>query len=295
MTTVYIDVLFFVNLIVNMMLYASACLLRRKKLIWWRILCAAAIGAVYSCAVFFSDISPILYNAAAVLLYLLCAWLVMGYVTALDYVKNAASTLLSACVFAGVFYLIYRYADVGSVVVFNNNVLYIDIPVFALLCVSGVCFGIMALVSRAFVHVIGAGTEYEVTVTFLDRQITILAKVDTGNTMVDTVTGAPVMLAGHKQLKKLLPEHMNDFMTCGDVSSIEPCYQNRLRLVMCKTATGEGVLSAFRPDSISLQYNGKKIVIHNILIAVSKTDLGDIGLLLSPLIFKEAEGCEKLD
>ncbi len=295
MTTVYIDVLFFVNLIVNMMLYASACLIRRKKMVWWRILCAAAVGGVYSCAIFFSGMSSVVYNAAAIILYLLCAWLVMGFGNLRDYIKNAAATLFCAVVFAGIFYLIYQYADVGSIVVFNNNVLYIDIPVFALLCVSGVCFGVMALVSRAFVHVIGAGTEYTVTIRFFDRQVTMRAKIDTGNTMADAISGYPVLLAGRKQIIKLLPENIDAFIECGDVSLIEPRYQSRLRMVMCKTATGEGVLPAFRPDLIRLIYNGKEMIIHNILIAVSKTDLDEIGLFLSPLMFKEAEACEALD
>ncbi len=295
MTTVYIDVLFFVNLIVNMMLYASACLIRRKKMIWWRILCAAAVGAVYSCAIFFSGMPSAVYNAAAIILYLLCAWLVMGFGNLREYIKNAAATLFCAVVFAGIFYFIYRYADVGSVVVFNNNVLYIDIPVFALLCVSGVCFGVISLVSKAFVHVIGAGTEYTVTVQFLDRQITMRARIDTGNTMADAISGYPVLLASRRQIEKLLPEHIDAFMDCGDVSLIEPRYQSRLRMVMCKTATGEGVLPAFRPDSIRLIYNGKEKIIHNILIAVSRTDLGEIGLLLSPLMFKEVETYETLD
>lgn len=295
MTTVYIDVLFFVNLIVNMMLYASACLMRRKKIIGWRILCASAVGAVYSCAVFISNISPLWYNAAAVLLYVLCTWLVMGYQSVTAFIKNTAATLLSAFVFAGIFYLIYRYADVGSVVVFNHNVLYIDIPVFALLCVSAICFGVMALVSRAFTQVVGAATEYEVTITLFERQITLPAKVDTGNSMVDAITGTPVLLAEGKRIGKLLPAHMDAFMACGDVSKIPACYRSRLRLITCKTATGEGMLTAFRPDGISLIYNGKEICIHNILIAVSKTNLNDVGLLLSPLIFREVDGCETLD
>lgn len=289
MTTVYIDVLFFVNLIVNLMLYVSSCLIRRKRAIWWRVICAAAVGAVYSCAVFFSGTSPILYNIMAIILYLFCTWLVMGYAGVREYLKDAAATLFCAFVFAGIFFLIYRYADVGSVVVFNNNVLYIDIPVFALLCVSGVCFAVITLASKAFVQVIGAKTEYDVIICFDNHEIQTRAKIDTGNSMTDPISGYPVLLADYRKIIKLFPAHFENYMEFADISQIDPRYHRRLRMVMCKTATGEGILPALRPDYIRLTYNGKEIQLHNILIAVSKTDLSGFGLLLSPLIFKEAE------
>jgi stage II sporulation protein GA (sporulation sigma-E factor processing peptidase) len=288
MTTVYIDVLFIVNFIVNLMLYLSSCIIRRKKIVAWRISCAAAAGAVCSCAFFISEIEPVIRNIIAVGIYALCSWLVMGYDTWRDFIKNATATLFCAFVFAGVFFLIYRYADIGSVVVFNNNVLYIDIPVFALLCTSGACFALIALMSKAFIHVLGADAEYEVTVGLDNNVIKAQAKMDTGNAMIDPISGCPVILADKKRMAALFPRYFEEFVTCGDISKIEPQYHLRLRMVMCKTATGDGLLPALRPDYMQFICDGKTVIIHNILIAVSKTDLGGYGLLLSPIVLKEA-------
>ena len=289
MTTVYIDVLFVVNLIVNLMLYLSSCILRKKRIIVWRILCAAAAGAVCSCAFFLSDIQPFIRNTVAVALYIICAWLVMGYDTLREFIKNALVTLFCAAVFAGIFFFIYQYVDVGSIVVFNNNVLYIDIPVFMLLCVAGICFMVMVVVSKAFVRVAGTQEEYEVTVMLDAQEIQARAKMDTGNAMMDPISGCPVILADRKRMESLFPQYFDEFAACGDISRIAPQYHRRLRMVMCKTATGEGVLPALRPDCIRFVCDGKRVVLHNILIAVSKTGLGGCGLLLSPLVIREAE------
>ena len=289
MGIIYIDVLFAVNFIVNIMLYLSSCMIRRKKIIIWRIVCAAAVGAVCSCAFFISDINLHVRNIITIILYLFCAWLVMQYETIRDFIKNVFTILFCALIFAGIFFLIYQYADVGSVVVFNNNALYIDIPVFALLCVSGVCFVAVAWISKAFVRVMGVEEEYAVLVKVGENIINIRAKMDTGNTMVDPISGYAIILADQKKISSLLPVHFEEYVRFGDITRIDPQYHLRLRMVMCKTATGAGLLPALRPDYIRFNCNGKSVELHNVLIAVSKTDLGQYGILFSPLVIEEAE------
>lgn len=294
MTTVYIDVLFVVNLIVNLMLYLASCMIRHKRIVIWRIVCASAAGAVCSCAFFISDIEPYIRNTMIIILYMICAWLVMGGGTLRDFVKNVLATLFCASVFGGVFFLIYQYADVGSIVVFNNDVLYIDIPVFALLCISGICFAAIAGISKAFVRVAGAEKEYEVWVKVGESEMLMHAKMDTGNSMVDPISGYPIILADQRKISALLPAFFEEYVRCGDIVKIDPQYHLRLRMVTCKTATGEGVLPAFRPDYIRFVRNGNMIKLHNVLIAVSKSSLGEYGLLLSPLVIKEAENHDKI-
>ena len=293
MTTVYVDILFIVNLIVNLMLYLASCMIRHKKIIIWRILCASAAGAVCSCAFFLSEIEPYIRNITAIILYMVFTWLVMGYGRLRDFIKNVLVTLFCAAVFGGVFFLIYQYADVGSVVVFNNNVLYIDIPVFALLCISGVCLAAMAWISKAFVRVVGADEEYDVMVKVGEVEIKVRAKMDTGNAMVEPISGYPIILADQKKISALLPAHFEEYAKCGDITRIDPKYHLRLRMVICKTATGEGLLPALRPEYIRFVCNGKAVKLHNILIAVSKSSLGGYGLLLSPLVIKETENYDK--
>lgn len=284
MKTIYIDILFLVNLIVDMMLFVSALSLRRARIVWWRMLAASAVGAACSCVVFFADIPPWLYNLGAIALYALCALLVFGWKSGREYLKNAASTIFCALVFAGVFFFIYRYFDFGSVVVFNHNVLYVDIPVFVLLCVSFVCFGIIWLASRFFTRVIGSDSEYRAFLTLNEKQISLKARIDTANHLVDPLTGYPVVLASAGSIAGLFPGGLPS-MTADP----ELLRQGHFRLIACQTATGEGVLLAFRPDKLILQSRRRTYTCRRLLIAISEQPLDGADLYLNAQIFQEVD------
>ena len=289
MTTVYIDVLFIVNMIMDVMVHTSACIFRRKRIIIWRLLCASAAEAVCALGLFFASEWVVLYYAFALVLYIVCIWFVMGYVDPVDLIKNIIAVILCAVVFGGIFFLIYRYADFGSIMVFNNHILYIDIPIFGLLCVSGLCLGIIVLLSKAFVRVIASASEYEVCVQIFNNKKTAKAKVDTGNDLKDPVSGNPVLLVNQDWLKDFLPGSIDSFISCGNIDAIDEKFLGRLRMIYCKTATGTGILPAIRPDCIQFTYNGNLVTIQNVLIAVSKTKVYHYDLLLTPNIFKEIE------
>ncbi len=287
MTTVYIDVLFIVNMIMDLMIHTATCLMRRKRIIVWRILCAAGAESVCALGLFFASEWVFLYYGFAIVLFVICVWFTMEYVNLRDFIKNVCLTIFCATVFGGIFFLIYRFADIGSVVVFNNNVLYIDIPIFGLLLVSGVCLGVIVLVSKSFVHVVIPSSEYKVNVQFFQNSKHAKAKIDTGNDLTDPMSGCPVLLANKKWLAEILPPHVDRFIEHGNINDIDLKYQSRLRLIHCKTATGTGLLPAIRPDFVQFTYNGKQVTVYNILIAVSKTGLDEYDLLMTPHIFKE--------
>ena len=289
MMTVYIDILLIVNMVMDLMIHTAACIFRRKKIIIWRILCVSTVEAICALGLFLASDWVLLYYVFALILYFLCIWFVMKHTGLVDAIKNMVAVIMCAIVFGGVFFLIYRYSDFGSIMVFNNNVLYIDIPIFGLLCISGLCLCVLIFVSRAFVCVVTPKTEYPVRVQIFHKVKTANAKIDTGNNLVDPVSGNPVLVANRKWLEDLLPSHIDSFIASGDVTDIDERCWGRLRMIYCKTATGAGILPAIRPDCIQFTYNGDPVVIRNVLIAISKTTLDNYDLLLTPNIFKEIE------
>ena len=289
MVTVYVDVLFVVNMIMDVMIHTCSCIFRHKKIIIWRILCASVADSVCALGLFFADNWIFFYYVFAVILYIVCIGFVMESTCVFDFIKNIIAVFLCAIVSGGMFFLIYRYADVGSIMVFNNNVLYIDIPVYGLLCISGVCLGITVLISKAFVRVVSASSEYEVQVQIFQKNKTAKAKIDTGNDLMDPISGHSVLVANRKWLDDFLPQGIDWFVDSGKVDALDERFKGRLRMIYCKTATGTGLLPAIRSDFIAFTYNGRPAKIHNVLIAISKTTLDNYDLLLAPNIFKEIE------
>ena len=156
--TVYIDVLFFVNFILDAMIFLSAATLLRQRIRWWRTCVAAAVGALCSCGMFFSAIAPWLINVLALLLYILCAYIVFGFHGVKPFVKNSLITVVCAFVYGGIAFALYLYTGAGAVMTFNNGALYIDIPVFTLLLFAFVAYGAIWLV-RTYPEMAGAKGE----------------------------------------------------------------------------------------------------------------------------------------
>lgn len=87
------------------------------------------------------------------------------------------------------------------------------------------------------------------TVRYRDGQTTVPALRDTGNRLIDPVTGLPVIVLTAKAAKTFLPPGIN----VDDLSALPSGWW----LVRVKTAAGEKTLMCFRPDEIRL-WTGKR-------------------------------------
>ncbi len=286
--TVYIDVLFFVNFILDAMIFLSAATLLRQRIRWWRTCVAAAVGALCSCGMFFSAIAPWLINVLALLLYILCAYIVFGFHGVKPFVKNSLITVVCAFVYGGVAFALYLYTGAGAVMTFNNGALYIDIPVFTLLLFAFVAYGAIWLVGRILKWLAPKESFAQVTLRFGEQTLCGRALIDTGNALRDGVTGAPVILCSYRFAAKILPPGLRAFVRDThqtDIDLVEEQWRSRLRMVSYSSVGGSGMLPALRADRVQIEYHGRHITAEPALVAITAADLsgqGDCELLLAP-------------
>ena len=91
---------------------------------------------------------------------------------------------------------------------------------------------------------------------------------DSGNTLKDPIGGKDVVVLDKKRAEMLVPE-----LTCSKITSLPPNIACSLRLIPIRTAAGDGLLTAFKADSVVLDYDGSSKEL-DVLLALSKGELG---------------------
>lgn len=289
--TVYIDVLFILNLIINyFILLAESRLLHRndRRL---RIFLGALLGAFYSAFIFFPQLE-FLYLAVLKLLasagIVLLSFKISG-------VKNFLFLLLNfyliSMLFGGVMYAIQFFAA-PPVLNVRNGVTYVNISPLFLILASAVCYMLIWLFSLFFHRDVNAQDIYTVEITLNGMTVRMSALLDSGNDLCDTISGTPVIIAEFSRIKELLPEKLKDsFKRCSVAQPHlleDTDFAKRYRVVPYSSVGNVGgVLPAFRPDCVKIMDNG--IECRDVLVAVTNRRLSPDGkfyLLLNPQLIE---------
>jgi len=90
------------------------------------------------------------------------------------------------------------------------------------------------------------------------HEITLTAMVDSGNLLRDPVSGKSVIVADVKRLEQVLPPDLVRALHHGDPLSWLSTYENakRARPIPTQSATGQSILLALVPDSLTLTADG---------------------------------------
>ena len=267
MKTVYVDEMFFLNLIVNYFIVlatAKLCALPLKRL---RFMLSAAVGAVYSVSLLFEAFqflaSPITKLALGFMMT------VIAFGVRIKLLKPFFAFLAVSAAFGGAVYAASILAGRSI-----GDGLYINASMRVLVLSFALCYFVLTFVFERF------GKSYvreirDVKVLMCGRIAQFNALRDTGNELYDPLSGLPVMVLDVAVASKLLPEYLMESLKTGVPEFIEAIgkddtYFARFRLVpYSAVGVKMALLPVFRPDG--LWVNGKED--KNTLVGISPTIL----------------------
>lgn len=113
------------------------------------------------------------------------------------------------------------------------------------------------------------------------REVEIIGLVDTGNQLVEPLTGHPVIVVESSALIELLPEKIQEVLQQGDVrldNLIEifsdDRWNKRLRVIpFSSVGNASGMMMGVRPDKVILYCQGKKISEKDTIIGLCQKNL----------------------
>ena len=267
MQTVYIDVLFFVNFILDLMIFFSASLILKRRERIWKFILVSLVGAAYSCAAFLVSLSPLLINIGAIILYAFCSIFVFGAKRFKTFIKCFTVVFVTAVCYGGILFLLYLFTGFGSISTFNNGALYIDLPVTAVLGFSFAAFSVLWLFSKINEYRHPENAKALISLDLFGKEVKLNAIIDSGNLLHENLSGLPVIVCDFGAVKKYLPLSVREFISSEKLIDVNHAVDVSIRLIPYTTVSGSSLLKAVKGDRLMLKMKKKSFVIPNFYIA----------------------------
>lgn len=248
MDIIYADSLFLLNTVIDYLILLAAGKVCARPLRRGRMALAAALGGAYALA---AVLLPAPFGSAPVKLLAGLALVALAYGVDKHFPRCALAFFAVSAAFGGA---VYAAASLGGYP--RTGRLYIPVSMKVLVLSFAACY---ALVSLVFRHA-GARTArkiMEVELGLGGRSVRFRALHDSGNELVDPLTGDRVLVVQAETLAPLFPSPSPlaepDPLAALEKLSALPGLAGRFRLLPCGSVAGDGtLLLCFRPDSLSV-------------------------------------------
>ncbi len=263
MREIYIDSIFFINLIINYLLLvvsSRVCGVRIRRL---RCLLGGALGAVYAVFAVFPELgfltSPVIKLCTGVLLSLA----VFGgekrffRLTLVFFAVSAgfAGVICAASIFCG----------------YSGNGLYVPVSMKLLILSFALCYFVFSIIFRRSAKHSVSRESARAEISYGGASMTLEGIFDTGNSLSDPMTGGKIAVASLEKLLPLFPREIREILRLDPAEAAEKLAgaPGAFRPIPYSAVGVRGLLLTFRPDKLSV--NGKEVKTPR--IALSPTPL----------------------
>ncbi|KUO73563.1 MAG: hypothetical protein APF77_02705 [Clostridia bacterium BRH_c25] len=298
-TYVYADVILLENLIMNYLILWSTARLTRYSYSKVKLIIASALGAVYAVLSYFPEYSY-LYSFLMKVLFSIFI-VIIAYTPAYFHLllKLIGIFYIVSFIFGGAAFGLFYF--INGLNLTSNGISFIeDFPVKILVAaVFAAYFTIKYSWDYVQHRIKRERLILKVEMIFEKKQLSLDALVDTGNSLKDPITNAPVMITEYDMIKDLLPADIqkiferyseNDLNAIAEIMTVSK-WASRFRIIPFKSLGREnGMLVGFKPDIVTIFDSDKRIQLSNIVVAVYRKSLskdGEYSALIHPEMLKE--------
>lgn len=285
MPVIYIDVLFCVNFLMNLLILwvtEKAARIRVKE--GWLFL-GAGIGALYAVLMFFPRLSVFYTVLAKILCSLFLIAVTFRLKTVRMFLKTVLIFYLVSFAFGGGALALFYFTDFGIRLgaVLSNGVFYFTLP-WKVLFLSAVILSVLLRLGARFLsrRTRNAALSVPVQVEWNGKRADLNALLDTGNTLSDPLTDRPVLVAEYDAVRDLLPSEV-----CSMYEAKEKTGREQLMNVWMESETPRpfrvipftslgrenGMLVGFSPDRIIISENEREYIRTDVIIGISEQKL----------------------
>lgn len=300
MEIIYVDQLLFTNFGINFLLLWSTGKFFGKCIRIRRLFLGAAVGALYSLAIFFPPITHFLNSfLIKVVISGIMLLLTFGPLGKKIFLKYMLIFYLMAFTLGG--------AALGIIYLSNREVLFRQGAIFysGNSVFLGLVFGIimLILVGRFGLSVLTKRDwqkhlQLPVCIFWGEKSIILNGLVDTGNQLKCPITKKPVIVVDYSAISSLVSDNMkiileqgteiNDWDEVVCVLEKEDCAERFSLIPFSALGKSSGILLGFRPDRIEIQDGDQKYCVNDVIIGIYQKPLSrdnTYHALLNPEIF----------
>ena len=280
MTVIYADILVTINLAVDYLLLFAAARIAGAEYRRLYGLLGAAVGALYSLIILF-DFPAFALGATRLAVSSLMVLITFGKRNFSEFIRLLFIFYICSFLFSGFMMLINSFLHADSFFA-GNGIIYFEFSAVGIVLSGTAAFLVTELLRRLFRRGEPEGA-CAARIFYGGKSAVLKGFTDTGNDLSDPFTGIPVAVCRAASLASVLSKEMlsaeNDYTLSTDLG---------MRLIPCKTVSGNVLIPAFRPDKLILDMNGTRYEAEEILIGLSRYAPENTLILGRNIVLKQA-------
>jgi len=271
--TVYIDVVFFENLLLNYIILVATCLIARGKVNFLKIFFSSTLGSFYAILNYMIKMSTIENMLCKILISVFMIIIAFGKKSIKGLMKNLIMFYLTSLTFGGAAFMLLFLVNPKKVI-YNDGHFIGTYPIKIAICGGILGFILIVVVAKTIKNRLIIGNMIcELDIFYRNKVIRIKTLVDSGNLLKEPITGEDVIVVEKNSLKDLVDEDiLNDIESIlsgkwiGEMS--EKFYDYKFKVVpFSSLGNDNGVLLGFKPDYIKV-YDDEVYIKKNILVGI---------------------------
>ena len=275
--TVYLDIIFLENVLMNYIILFASGVLVKAKLRKIRLLLSSGMGAAYT-IIMYLDVIPIYSNfIMKSILSVGMVYVAFKPINIKQMFKQLLIFYLTSFVFGGcVFGLMYFIKP--QLVQMKNGVFVGTYPIKIAIIGGGISFVIIQVAFKLVKNKISKKDMiYKIEITIFANKVKLNALLDTGNLLKEPITGIPVIIVEKNCLKPILPsEIINNLnkIIGGDTDEIASNeysmkFISRFRIIpFSSVGKQNGVLLGIRSDNVNIIKDEEIETVQNVIIGI---------------------------
>lgn len=281
--TIYIDVIFIENIIMNYIILFATGLITKNNLKQIRLIISSIIGATYAIMSYISHLYIYDNKIMKLLLSITMTYIAFNPKNIKLLCKNIIIFYLTSFCFGGAAYYLLYYISPEQIKNING-ILTGSYPIKIAILGGILGFFIINIGFRIIKNKIDKNSIfYNIEIVYKEKSVKLKVILDTGNQLLEPITSTPVAIVEEDKIKKILPENDFNIIRKGlnnSFSGLSEEVKLRCRIIPFSSIGKEGgMMVGFKPDYIKVQNNDNsdEIIIKKIIIGIYNNKLSKIG------------------
>ena len=273
--TVYLDVVFFENFIMNYIILFATAVINKVEIKIIRISISSVLGSVYAIMHYTYIFQNYIGTIMKIMLSIVMVYIAFKPENIKKMLKQLLIFYLTSFTFGGVAFALLYFIKPSSLLMKNG--IYIGTYPIKIALLGG-CIGFI-IITIAFKIIKGKlmpkDMLYEIEIEIKNKKEELIAMLDTGNLLKEPITNTPVIIVEKKKLKNVIPIQILtnvDSIIKGNIDEnmqIED-YINRFRIIPFNSLGKQnGLLLGIKVDKIRIRHNEENESIRfNVIIGI---------------------------
>ena len=273
--TIYLDVLFCVNFVIDYLLLLSVGYILSLSAKRIRYTISACVGGLCSFVILLPPMPFWLASIVSVVEAILMTIAAFMPIRGRQLFKAfCVLFIISFCFCGGMLALLTLFSPKNTVV--RNSAVYIGVPPLLLVGISLVCYLILRFIYSIVCRGSAVSSECCAMVEYMGKTVTAKGIVDTGNNLHEPFSGDCVIVGREDVFKEML-DRKNVFSTAENAVK-----QGGVRLIPFSSVGGEGLIPAFKPSGLTIFVDKRTIRTSAYIAVCSEKAFSDGCELLVP-------------